>query len=176
VPGKTDLSNSPKTSEIKIMKRIKKTATNIFLIATCLSFLFSCASVDQQKQKDTKKPPPQAPVVKEAEKPQPKTQPEVKESPLKLPPVAEKYQQEHKAAPPKQQAPKAPPVPLGLSTQQKYYNMGMRYYSQEKYREAKKAWQRVIKLGRRTSLAEKARENIKKVDQILKTLKEMSGR
>lgn len=157
------------------MKRIKKTATNIFLIALCLSFLFSCASVDQQKQKDTKEPPPKAPAVKEAEKPQPKAPPEVKESPLKLPPAAEKYQQEHKPAP-KQQVPKTPPVPSSLSTQQKYYDTGMRYYSQEKYAAAKKAWQRVIKLGRRTELANKARENIKKVDQILKTLKEMSGR
>jgi hypothetical protein len=54
--------------------------------------------------------------------------------------------------------------------------MGMRYYSQEKYAEAKKAWERVIKLGKRTALADKARENIKKTDQILKTLKEMSGK
>jgi hypothetical protein len=158
------------------MKRIKKSATNIFLIALGLTFLFSCASVEQQKQKDVKEPPKQAPATEV--KPQPKappTPPEIKEPPPKAPaPAVEKH--EHKPAP-KPQAPKTPQEPLGESTtQQKYYDMGMRYYSQEKYDDAKKAWQRVIKLGKRTDLANKARENIKKVDQILKTLKEMSGR
>jgi len=156
------------------MKKIKKTATNIFLIALGLTFLFSCASVDQQTQKDTKEPPKKAPVTKEEVKPQPKAPPRETREPSKKAPAAvgEKHPEHTKQTPPK-----TPPEPLGEATsQQKYYDMGMRYYSQEKYAEAKKSWQRVIKLGKRTALADKARENIKKVDQILKTLKEMSGR
>ena len=154
------------------MKKIKKTATNIFLIAFGSTFLFSCAFFDQQTQKEIKEPSQKPPAVSEEVKPQPKQA--IKEPPPPKPPAAaDEKHPEHKAAP-KQPASKTPP---GESiSQQKYYDMGMRYYSQEKYTEAKKSWQKVITLGKRTALADKARENIKKVDQILKTLKEMSGR
>ena len=157
------------------MKRIKKTATNIFLIAFGLTFLFSCAFFDQQKQKETKEPVQKSPAVSKEPaqkppevKPMPKPKQEIKE-PAQKPP-AEEEQLDQKAAPKKQ-----PAIESGSINQQQYYDMGMKYYSQEKYAEAKKSWQKVIKLGKRTELADKARENIKKVDQILKTLKEMSG-
>lgn len=133
------------------MKRIKKTAAELFLIALGLIFLFSCASVDQQTQKEVQESPRKAPVKSGDTQPPPK--------PTTKQPVM-----------------KTPAIPGETTSQQKHYDMGMRYYSQEKYAEAKKAWERVIKLGRRTPLADKARENIKKTDQILKTLKEMSGR
>ncbi|MGV8059270.1 MAG: hypothetical protein AB2L12_14795 [Smithellaceae bacterium] len=146
------------------MKKIKNAATNIFLIALGLTFLASCAFFDQQ----TKKEPEKAPAISEEQKPKQV----IKATPKKAPVAADEKYHEHKAVPqkPADKTPSTEP-----SSQQKYYDMGMRYYSQEKYTEAKKAWQRVIKLGKRTALADKARENIKKVDQILKTLKEMSG-
>ena len=59
------------------------------------------------------------------------------------------------------------------AAQQKHYDMGMRYYSEEKYAEAKKAWQQTIQLGPRTPLASKAQEYLKKTDQVLKTLQEL---
>lgn len=62
------------------------------------------------------------------------------------------------------------------AAQQKYYDMGMRYYSEEKYAEAKKAWQQSIQLGPRTPLASKAQEYLKKTEQVLKTLQEMEKR
>ena len=158
------------------MKRIKKITADVFLTVIVSLFLFSCASLEQQTQKDVPPAPPPPPVkAEEVKPPPPPPPPPAKEDVLKLPPAAQKQAEPPPAVKP--QVPKALPAPPGgAKTQQKYYDMGMRYYAQEKYAEAKKAWQRVIKLGRRTDLAKKARENIKKVDQILKTLKEMSGR
>jgi hypothetical protein len=162
------------------MKRIKKSATIIFLIALGLIFLSACSSVDQQTKKDTKDTAPKSPAIsEEAKKPKPgpATPQEIKEPPRKAPVAPSETPPEQKAAPkPPLKTTAPPPAPGETISQQNYYDMGMRYYSQEKYNEAKKAWQRVIKLGKRTALADKARENIKKVDQILKTLKEMSGR
>lgn len=153
------------------MKIRKKTATNIFLIALGLTFLFSCTFFDKQTQKDNKKTPGTAEEVKH----HPRRG--SKEYHKKYSPSADEKNQEHKAVPEQPPPPaNASPSLDGSTPQQRYYNMGMRYYSQEKYVEAKKAWQRVIKLGKRTALADKARENIKKVDQILQTLKEISGR
>ena len=166
------------------MKRMKKIAAQLFLIALGLIFLSSCAYFDKQTQKEVQEPPQKAPLtsgeIQPKPQPQPQPQPqtppkEVKEPPRKAPAKAGDAQQAPKAAP-KPPAAKTPAVPGETTSQQTYYDMGMRYYSQEKYVEAKKAWERVIKLGKRTPLADKARENIKKTDQILKTLKEMSGK
>jgi TolA-binding protein len=156
------------------MKRIKKTAAELFLIALGLVFLFSCASIDQSTQKVVTEPPKKTPAVSGETQPQ-ATPKEVKEPPRKAPVKSGDIQPPPKAAT-QPLAMKTPAIPGETTSQQTYYDMGMRYYSQGKYAEAKKAWERVIKLGRRTALADKARENIKKTDQILKTLKEMSGK
>ena len=63
--------------------------------------------------------------------------------------------------------------PADPQAQQRYYDMGMRYYSEEKYAEAKKAWQQAVQLGPHTPLGNKAQEYLKKTDQVLKTLQEM---
>ncbi|OPY85298.1 MAG: hypothetical protein A4E71_02183 [Smithella sp. PtaU1.Bin162] len=156
------------------MKRIKKTFTAFFLIALGLFFLSSCSLIDQQTKKEVKETPPApAPAPAETQQQIKETPQEIKEQPKKTIEKPETHHQ-HKAVP-------KPPVQqdIGISgkqSQQKYYNLGMKYYSQEQYEEAKKAWQMVIKLGKKTALANKARENIKKTDQILKTLKEISGK
>lgn len=155
--------------------KIKKIVAAFFLIVLGLGFLISCTLIDQQTKKETKETPQITPPAPVEVQPLPKAIPkETKEPPPK---DAETTREAH---PPTKIAPKPPvqktPEAPGESQQQKYYNMGMRYYSQEKYAEAKKAWQRVIKLGKRTALANKARENIKKIDQILKTLREISGK
>lgn len=73
--------------------------------------------------------------------------------------------QETKAARP---AAKADPV-----AQKNAYDLGMRLFSQEKYEEARKAWQDAIRLGPSTQLGKKAQEYLRKTEQVLKTLKEI---
>ena|SRR3989344_2342840 len=68
---------------------------------------------------------------------------------------------------------RAAPKPVDLQAQQKYYDLGLKYYSEENYAEAKKAWQQVLQLGSHTPLSEKAGEYLKKTDQVLKTLNEI---
>jgi TolA-binding protein len=60
--------------------------------------------------------------------------------------------------------------------QQKFYDLGLQHYTEEQYAEARRAWQQVIKLGPRTPLAARARENIHKANRILQTLEEMHRR
>ena len=67
-------------------------------------------------------------------------------------------------------------APSDPQAQQKFYDQGMRYYSQENYAEAKKSWQQAVQAGPGTPLADKARDYLKKTEQVLKTLKEMEKR
>jgi TolA-binding protein len=71
--------------------------------------------------------------------------------------------------------PQKPPAPevVDMAAIQDYYNQGLQFYADEQYVEAKKAWQEVIKLGPKTDLAVKARAYVKKVNRVLKTLKEI---
>jgi len=64
-------------------------------------------------------------------------------------------------------------MPVDPKAQQKLYDLGLKHYAAEQYAEANEAWQQVIKLGPDTPLAIRARENIQKAKQILKTLEEM---
>jgi TolA-binding protein len=155
------------------MKRIKGTAIYIFLIAMSLAFLYSCAFLDQQTQQETKEPSSITPAVSEETKRTPKVEPqEVKEQPKKSPAVHKKHREQKPAL--KDSDPKTSPAGETLSNQQKkYYNDGMRYYTQAKYHEAKEAWQEVIKMGPKTKLAAKARNYILKADQKLKFLEQM---
>jgi hypothetical protein len=142
---------------------MQKIISKLLLLATCLIFLSSCALFNKEtkKEPETKTPP-----KKIQKAPIPKTSTPSDETPIKP-----------KAT---QQEPAAPaPVPeqiIEQKTQQNYYDLGMKYYSEEKYAEAKKAWQMVLKLGKKTKLANKARENIRKTDQILKTLEGLDNK
>jgi TolA-binding protein len=151
------------------MKSIKETARYIFLIALSLFFLYSCASLDQQKQQETKKPSS----VSEEAKPTPKEEPqEVKEQPKKSPAVHKKQRELKPAL--RELEPKTSPADQTEShDQKKYYYDGMRFYTQAKYHEAKAAWQEVINKGPKTKLAAKARKYILKADQKLKYLEQM---
>ncbi|MRR17799.1 MAG: hypothetical protein EG826_15230 [Deltaproteobacteria bacterium] len=170
---------------------MKVNITNIFLFATAVAFFVSCSFFTEQTKKTEKeqtkktemKESPKAPAASEDVKPRskagvkesPPKASAVKESPSKAPAAVEKHRDREQTPPHKESASHPPAGGNIPATQQKYYNMGMRYYAQDKFEQAKEAWQAVIKLDRKTDLAEKARENIKKVDQILKRLKEMSG-
>lgn len=86
-----------------------------------------------------------------------------------------------------QQAPEPPPAPpkpaarpqmkpVDGKAQQRYYDLGLQYYSKENYGDAKKAFQQVIENGPKTALGLKAQENLKKIQQILKTLEELESK
>jgi len=63
--------------------------------------------------------------------------------------------------------------PVDPRAQQRYYDLGLKYYADEDYSEAKKAFQQAIEYGPDTSLGIKARENLSKTEQVLKTLREL---
>lgn len=65
------------------------------------------------------------------------------------------------------------PKPVNPAAQQHYYNLGFKHYANENYKEAKKAFQQAVDNGPDTNLGVKARENLKKIEQIMKTLKDM---
>ena len=83
-----------------------------------------------------------------------------------------------KAAPPATTHPPKPVARPAVDTkaQQQFYDKGLQLYSQENYDEARNAFQKVVELGANTALGLKAEENIRKIDQILKTLKEIESK
>ncbi len=68
------------------------------------------------------------------------------------------------------------PKAVDPKTQQHYYDLGLKHYSDENYGEAKKAFRRVLEYGPKTALGLKAQENIKKIERILKTLAEIEAK
>jgi len=60
--------------------------------------------------------------------------------------------------------------------QQQYYDLGLQQYTKENYGEAKEAFEQVIELGPNTALGQKAHENLKKIQRILKTLEEIESK
>jgi TolA-binding protein len=73
----------------------------------------------------------------------------------------------------KQYPARTQPKPVDLKAQQRYYDLGLKYYADEDYSEAKKAFQQAIENGPDSSLAIKARENLLKTEQVLRTLREL---
>jgi TolA-binding protein len=140
---------------------MRKIINKLLLLVTCLIFLSSCALFDKEAKKE---PETTTPPKKTQKAPLPKTSTPSDETPIKP------------KATPKAPAETAPPASPEKQSQQTYYDSGMKYYSEEKYAEAKKAWQMVLKLGKKTKLANKARENIRKTDQILKTLEGLDNK
>ena len=61
-------------------------------------------------------------------------------------------------------------------SQQQYYDHGLEQYSRENYGDAKAAFEHVVELDPNTALGVKARENLKKIERILKTLEEIEAR
>ena len=65
---------------------------------------------------------------------------------------------------------------VDAKAQHHYYDLGLRQYSQENYGDAKEAFQQAVDFGPNTDLGIKAKENLKKIDQILKTLEEIQSK
>jgi TolA-binding protein len=77
-------------------------------------------------------------------------------------------------APVKKQYPaRVQPKPVDPQAQQRYYDLGLTYYADEDYPKAQKAFQQAIEYGPNSALGIKARENLLKTEQILKTLREL---
>jgi len=82
-----------------------------------------------------------------------------------------------KPAPPPPPPAKPAARPHGdTKAQQQYYDQGLQQYSKENYGEAREAFEQVIELGSNTPLGLKAQENLKKIQQILKTLEEIKAK
>jgi len=65
---------------------------------------------------------------------------------------------------------------VDAKAQQQYYDLGLQQYTRENYGEAKEAFEQVIELGPNTVLGQKAQENLKKIQRILKTLEEIESK
>jgi TolA-binding protein len=66
--------------------------------------------------------------------------------------------------------------PVDAKAQQQYYDLGLQQYTKENYGEAEEAFEQVIELGPNTALGQKAQENLKKIQRILKTLEEIESK
>ena len=78
-----------------------------------------------------------------------------------------------KPAPAKRRAPKKPVRKTDPKAQERAYNRGLRLFSQEKYQEAQAAWKQAVKQGPATPLGKKSKENLRKVEKILESLREI---
>ena len=65
---------------------------------------------------------------------------------------------------------------LDPKAQQYYYDKGVQHYARENFGEAKAAFRRVIDAGPNTPLGMKAQENLKKIQQILKTVEDIESK
>jgi outer membrane protein assembly factor BamD (BamD/ComL family) len=65
---------------------------------------------------------------------------------------------------------------VDVKAQQKYYDLGLQQYTKESYGEAKESFEQVIEFGPNTALGQKAQENLKKIQRILKTLEEIESK
>ncbi|TPW21469.1 MAG: hypothetical protein FD126_658 [Elusimicrobia bacterium] len=77
---------------------------------------------------------------------------------------------------PKDAAPKPAARPVDPEAQKRAYSRAMKLFTEESYTEAKKAFTEVVRLGPDTELGQKARANLKKVDQMLQSLRELEGK
>lgn len=65
---------------------------------------------------------------------------------------------------------------VDIKAQQLYYDQGLKHYSRENYRAAQESFQKVVDNGPTTTLGLKAQENLKKLQQILKTIENIQAK
>ena len=79
--------------------------------------------------------------------------------------------------PPARQKSKAEPQSrVDVKAQEIYYDQGLKHYSREEYRAAQEDFQKVVENGPTTTLGLKAQENLKKLQQILKTIENIQSK
>jgi len=79
-------------------------------------------------------------------------------------------------APPPKSAARSQARPVDAKAQKHYYDLGLQQYSKENYGKAKESFQQAVDFGPNTALGVKAQENLKKIQQILKTLEEFDSK
>lgn len=80
------------------------------------------------------------------------------------------------STPPGQHRPSSGRAQTEGKGQQHYYDIGLRHYAKDDYQEAKEAFERVVELGPNTPLGQKAQKNLRKIQQIQKTLKDIESK
>jgi TolA-binding protein len=79
-----------------------------------------------------------------------------------------------KARPPSEtRSPQPQAKAVDAAAQKTAYDLGMKCFSEEKYAEAAQAWQEAVRQGPSTPLGRKSQENLRKTNQMLKTLQEI---
>lgn len=64
---------------------------------------------------------------------------------------------------------------FSAAAQQKAYDRGVAAYSEERYEDARKAWQEAVRMSSATAAGKKAQENLVKVETILRNLRALEG-
>jgi outer membrane protein assembly factor BamD (BamD/ComL family) len=65
---------------------------------------------------------------------------------------------------------------VDVKAQKVYYDQGLKHYSREEYRASQEDFQKVVDNGPNTDLGLKAKENLKKLQQILKTIEHIQSK
>lgn len=83
-----------------------------------------------------------------------------------------------RAASKSQPSPKAAAAKPAVSSaeQKKAYDRGMKFYTQEQYKEARKAWQEAVRMGPNTSIGKQAQDYLRDVEQTIRTLEGIQGK
>lgn len=66
--------------------------------------------------------------------------------------------------------------PVDPKAQQRFYDQGLQHYSKEKYELAREAFRKVVEISPNNNLGVRAKENLVKINQILKTLEGMKSK
>ncbi|MBI4351388.1 MAG: hypothetical protein HY550_08115 [Elusimicrobia bacterium] len=65
---------------------------------------------------------------------------------------------------------------VSAAEQKKAYDRGMKFYTQEQYKEARKAWQEAVRMGPNTPIGKQAQDYLRDVEQTIKTLEGIQGK
>lgn len=94
---------------------------------------------------------------------------------LALGPVGCQSWKPRKAPAKASRAHRAPPARVDLDGQRRAYERGVAHFGEDKFAEAREAWLEAVRRGPETELGRKARENLAKVENILKSLRELNA-
>lgn len=64
---------------------------------------------------------------------------------------------------------------VSTAEQKNAYDRGMKFFTQEQYKEARRAWQEAVRLGPATPVGKQAQEYLRNVEQTIKTLEGIQG-
>lgn len=65
---------------------------------------------------------------------------------------------------------------VSAAEQKKAYDRGMKFYTQEQYKEARKAWQEAVRMGPNTAIGKQAQDYLRDVEQTIRTLEGIQGK